>query len=328
VCVPDISSCLPVLGKEQLDHYHEAGFLVIEDIVESDTVLKPLVAEYDELLSSLCRGWVADGLLDPAANTGTFEDKVLAAYRAGVDYFQPLDISLPPGDVTPDTPFHTGESIFNLITSSRLLDAVQQLIGPEITSNPIQHVRIKPPAHELTSDEIRAHITHTDWHQDRAVTLDEADNTEMVTVWVAITDATVENGCLQVIPGSHRKSMLRHCPSPQLSIPESQFDAADAVPLPVKAGGAILFHPQTIHSSLINHTQSIRWSFDLRYNVTGQASGRPMFPDFVVRSLVDPVSVTVDARRWQQMWEEARTALSNEPPVVIHRWDEDPVYCA
>lgn len=317
-----------MLTENQIHEFQESGYLVVENILDSESVLRPLHDEYDQLLSEICNTWVAQGRLPQNQNKGSFEDKIRAAYRAGLDYFQPLDISLPPGDIEADTPFHAGPGIFNVITDDCLLDIVEQLIGPEITSNPIQHVRIKPPSNELVEDELRAQITYTDWHQDRAVTLEEADNTEMVTVWLAITDATVENGCLQVIPGSHRKPMLRHCPSPQLSIPQAQFNAEDAIALPVRAGGAVLFHPQTIHSSLINVTDSIRWSFDLRYNVTGHPTGRPMFPEFVVRSRANPASVTVDARRWEQMWQEARTTLAAEKPVVIHRWPEDSIYCA
>ena len=88
-----------------------------------------------------------------------------------------------------------------MITHRGVLDVVQELIGPEITSNPIQHVRLKPPATTLGGDEARAHIMATDWHQDRAVAHAEGDATQMVTVWLAVTDATLENGCLQVIPG-------------------------------------------------------------------------------------------------------------------------------
>ena len=316
------------LSAAQLKQFHDSGYLVIDGIVDVRTVLHPLIEEYDLLLSSICDAWIEQKLLEPVVGQYSFADKIRAAYSAGLDFFQPLDISLPPGEIQSDTPFHAGPAVFDLITNEKLLDIVEQLIGSELTSNPIQHVRIKPPAVELNDDEIRAHITHTDWHQDRAVTLEEADTTEMVTVWVAVTDATVENGCLQVIPGSHREAMQRHCPSPQLSIPLSQLNVDSAVPVPVKAGGAVLFHPQTIHGSLTNLSDSIRWSFDLRYNVTGQSTGRPMFPEFIVRSKQNPASVIVDANRWRCMWEEARDVLSVEPPVVIHRWPEDSVYCA
>lgn len=316
------------VNPELAQQFHQSGYLVVEDIVDCETVLHPLISEYKALLSSLCDIWIQERLLPAKVTNYPFADQIRAAYSAGLDFFQPLDISLPPGEIAVDTPFHAGRAVFNLITDNDLLDVVEQLIGSELTSNPIQHVRIKPPATELSKDEVRAHITHTDWHQDRAVTLEDADTTDMVTVWVAVTDATVENGCLQVIPGSHRESMLQHCPSPQLSIPQSQFDVQRAVPLPVKAGGAVLFHPQTIHSSLTNTTDSIRWSFDLRYNVTGQPTGRPMFPDFVVRSKQNPASVTVNATQWRCLWEDARASLAAEPPLVIHRWSDDSVYCA
>ena len=63
-----------------------------------------------------------------------------------------------------------------------ILDAVEQPVGPEITSNPIQHVRFNPPQHPVPRDEVRARITVTDLHQDMGVTLSEADETTMVTV--------------------------------------------------------------------------------------------------------------------------------------------------
>ena len=316
-----------MLNTKQLSQFNELGYLVVEDIVPAAT-LNSVLQEYDRLLTDLCQRWVGQGRLNKKVLHASFNDRIRAAYKARLDYFQPLDISLPPGDIKSNTPFHAGPAIFALMTDERLLDVVEALIGSEITSNPIQHVRIKPPASELTDDEIRAHIGHTDWHQDRAVTLAEADETNMVTVWVAVSDATVENGCLQVIPKSHRQPMLRHCPAPQLSIPDSEFALDTATPLPVKAGSAVLFHPQTIHSSLDNLSDTVRWSFDLRYNITGEATGRPMFPEFVARSRKNPASVMSDARHWRAMWETARDSLAVEQPVVIHRWPEDPLYCA
>jgi len=269
-----------MLTDKQLADFDRDGYLVIDNLLDIESFVTPVCDEYSAKLNELCEQWVAQGLLDSDCIGQSFERQIKETYAAGLDYFQPLDISLPPGDITTETPFHIGPAIFDLMTAPVLLDAVESLIGSELTSNPIQHVRIKPPAVSLDETEVRAHITQTDWHQDRAVTLDEADTTQMVTVWVAITDATVSNGCLQVIPGSHRGEMLHHCPYTQLGIPKNLFDAAKAKPLPVPAGGAVLFHPLTVHGSLENKTDGIRWSFDLRFNVTGQATGRPMFPDF------------------------------------------------
>ena len=317
-----------MLTKEQLSFFDAHGYLVVDNLLDHETILNPLIAEYEALLSDLRAHWVARGDLDPDAPSDNFQDKILSAYWAGLDYFQPMDISLPPGNIQLSTPFHAGAAVFNMMTSRQLLDVVEGLLGPEITCNPIQHVRIKPPASELASSEIRAHITSTDWHQDRAVTLEEADETRMLTVWLAITDATPENGCLQVIPGSHKGRMQPHCPNPQVGIPRAFLDLHKAKPIPVKRGGGILFHPLTIHGSLTNQTNRVRWSFDLRYNVTGEPTGRPMFPSFVARSRTDPASELRNAEAWRQLWVDCRRRLSAMGETTIHRWSPEAAHCA
>jgi hypothetical protein len=257
-----------------------------------------------------------------------FWGKLLSAYSAGCDYFQPMDISLPGDRIMADTPFHIGPAVFDMMRAKPLLDAVEQLIGPELTSNPIQHVRLKPPATELNGDEIRAHITATDWHQDRAVALEDADQTDMVTVWIAVTDATIENGCLQVQPQTPDQDILPHCARTQTGIAEGFVDEAGAIPLPVKAGGAVLFHPLTPHASLTNSTDGFRWSFDIRFNKTGQPTGRAHFPDYIVRSKADPSSELADWRACKAQWEDARARLAKTPHIDIHRWTSDAPYCA
>ena len=252
-----------MLSAEQLDHFNHQGYLVVEDVLPAD-VLAAVRNEYAALLDGLYDQWYADGLVTVAPDGLDFWQKLLAAYEAKCDYFQPLDISLPGDRVQTDTPMHFGPAVFDMLTAPSLLDMVEQLIGPELTSNPIQHVRIKPPARKLSDDEIRAHITATDWHQDRAVALEEADETEMITVWLAITDATIDNGCLQVLAQTEDQEMLPHCPRKQTGIAEGFVDEARAVPLPVKAGGAVIFHPLTPHASLTNMTDGFRWSFDIR----------------------------------------------------------------
>ncbi len=204
----------------QVEAFERDGFLVIEDVFERP-VLEAVRAEYASLLDDLYNGWLAEGRLPQSPDGLDFFEKLKIAYQAGCDWFQPFDISLPGDRIHADTPMHFGPAVFDFVTDPRLLDIVESLIGPEITSNPIQHVRIKPPAANLNDDEIRAHITSTDWHQDRAVALEEADGTSMVTVWCAITDATAENGCLQVIPRGHGEGMKLHCPRTQLAIADN-----------------------------------------------------------------------------------------------------------
>lgn len=222
---------------------------------------------------------------------------------------------------------HIGPAVFSMATHKNILDMVEQLIGPEITSNPIQHVRIKPPQNAVPKSENRAHIIATDWHQDMGVTMPEADQTEFVTVWLAITDATIENGCLQVASNNYDE-MLPHCTKNQVGIADQFIPRENALPVPVKAGGAVIFHPLTPHSSLTNTTDGFRWSFDLRYNVTGQPTGRSQFPEFVARSKNNPDKELKDWQAWQDMWNDTRKKLSQSEHIPQHRWDSTSPYCA
>jgi len=302
-----------MLTDDQCRFFDDHGYLVIDNVFDPVEIK----TEYAALLDDLYSQWQADELVPPAQG---WEPKLLAAYRAGCDWFQSMDCSLPGGEISADTPMYFGPAIFNLITGKRMLDLVEALIGPEITSNPIQHIRIKPPATNLTNTEIRPHITATDWHQDRAVALEEADETKMITVWCAVTDATPENGCLQVIPRGGSRGMLPHCPRTQTGIADGFINENEAQPLPVQAGGVVVFHPLTPHASLINRTDRFRWSFDIRYNRTGEPTGRSHFPEFVVRSKKQQEAVVTDWMEMRRAWEDARSRLANQPHIPIHRW--------
>ncbi|MEX0311396.1 MAG: phytanoyl-CoA dioxygenase family protein [Tateyamaria sp.] len=312
-----------MLTEAQVAQFRTQGYLVIDDVIPVP-IIDAVRREYSDLLDELYAAWQTAGYVPDA--TG-FWDKLAKSYAAGCDWFQPMDISLPGGEIDADCPMHFGPAIFDLVVQDRLLDLIEDLIGPEITSNPIQHVRIKPPGQQLAQDEVRAHITSTDWHQDRGVGHDDADQTDMVTAWVAITDATVENGCLQVVPGIGG-GLLPHCPQVQTAIAPGRLDTSDAVPLPVRSGGVVLFHPLVPHASLPNRSDRFRWSFDLRYNVTGQPTGRDHFPSFVARSRAAPEIELRDWRQWRNAWFDARDRLAVAPHIPIHRWDADSPVCA
>jgi phytanoyl-CoA hydroxylase len=313
-----------MLTANQITEFNENGVIVIPDVLNAE-LLDRIRQEYAGLLDGLYADWQRQGLVPPADGLDFYE-KLLVSYRAKCDWFQPMDISLPGDTIRDDTPFHFGPAVFDMITHGPLLDVVEALIGPEITSNPIQHVRLKPPAINLRDTENRAHIMATDWHQDRAVAHEDGDQTQMVTVWLAISDATLENGCLQAIKGKPR--MYPHCPKKQTAIADGFLDLDQAVPLPVPAGGAVIFHPLTPHASLNNVSDRFRWSFDIRYNVTGQPTGRAHFPSFVARSRAHPERVLTDWRDWRDLWVDARHRLSVKEHIPIHRWTSDSPACA
>ena len=87
----------------------------------------------------------------------------------------------------------------------------------------------------------------------------------------------------------------------------------------------MLFDKFTHHASLPNRSDALRWSFDLRYNPTGQPTGRPAFPGFVARSLERPDSELDSWKQWRRAWQRARKRILDgayEGPVFEQaRWE-------
>lgn len=97
------------------------------------------------------------------------------------------------------------------------------------------------------------------WHQDEYFI--PTRDRSLTAIWIAIDDATVHNGCLWVLPGSHRPGVLY----PEKDIDDDRFDCtteayhfpyadAEAVPVELKAGSAVVFNGYLLHRSLPNTT--------------------------------------------------------------------------
>lgn len=315
-------------------HFDEFGYVVAEDILDEAT-LRAIEDDYAAALDALVAEQVAAGKLSSTYADLPFGQRLTQVIGEGVNWSQHFDISLPQGGITPDMPIHTTEAMFNVLTHPRLLDAAEAFVGPEVTSNPIQHVRIKPPEDRVPQAQRGGMLVRVGWHQDQGVALPEVDLTEMLTVWLAITDATIENGCLCVAPGSHRGDLSPHCPGAgpvgDLQIP-SRFVGGGGdvkpVPVPVKRGGALFMHRLTQHASLKNVSDGIRWSFDLRYQPSGKPTGRPAFPHFIARSRAHPETELRDWRDWAQLWADVRERLAEKELAPFNRWKDGSEVCA
>ena len=209
-----------------------------------------------------------------------------------------FDCSLPNRDVKPDTHMWLGPSVFHLLTHEGVLDVVESIIGPEITSNPVQHVRIKPPEKALPDGATDVLVRANPWHQDNGVVDPIADETHMLTVWMSLSAATPENGCLRVIPGSHRGALRTHCLNP-VAIPDELLELDRVTPVPTQPGDVIVFNKYTCHGSGPNVSDHFRVSLDLRYNPTGQPTGPPGVPRFRgAKPPRDPSTELTDPQAW------------------------------
>lgn len=113
------------------------------------------------------------------------------------------------------------------------------------------------------------------WHQDFAYW--GKGSPELAGVWIALKDATVDNGCLEVIPGSHRWGVLPVINNdPGNPVLTSEQESL-TVPVPVPAGGAILFHSLLVHRSSPNRSDHDRWAIVYEYSAPEFRNGRHRF---------------------------------------------------
>ena len=147
----------------------------------------------------------------------------------------------------------------DLVQDSRLLDVMESILGPDIlvfTST----FFIKEP----NTDAITA------WHQD--ATYFGLQPYEHVTAWVALSEASIEAGCMEFIPGSHRWGQLAHgrealpgtINAGARSISES-MDTSTAVFAPVGTGQVSLHHTLIAHNSPPNRSNDRRIGFGISY---------------------------------------------------------------
>lgn len=160
---------------------------------------------------------------------------------------------------------------YDLATHPAILDAVENVLGPDIL---VWTVSIFPKYPRDPG--------YVSWHQDG--TYWGLDSTQVTTAWVALTDSTVETGCMRVVPGSHRRPILPHrdtyAPDNRLSRGqeiEAQVNDEDAVDVVLRAGEMSLHHVNIIHGSNPNPSDRSRIGFAPRYTTpkTRQVDGEP-----------------------------------------------------
>lgn len=289
------------LTQEQVRAFRDEGVLVAEGMVTRDD-LAPVIAEYEAWIERRARELRTEGKINSLHEHEPFTRRFARIYEQSTEIARGMDLM----EVR-------GPAVFAFLRNDHLLDAVECLVGPEITCSPIQHIRAKPPA---ASGGAGAGFYNVPWHQDSGVTWEEADDSEIITCWVAMVDATLENGCMEVMPGVFRHGHLKHQAEGGTTIRPDLLPSVPPRLVPVKQGGVVFMHRHTPHRSIPNRTDEVRWSIDLRYQPNGTPTGRPFHPEFIVRSPARPESVLTDHVEWVRRWEEA---LARPQTARAHR---------
>lgn len=139
--------------------------------------------------------------------------------------------------------------------------------------------------------------TFLPWHQDRWTSL---DRDPQLTVWTALDPATKENGCVQVIPGSHRHGLINPThPSGFLSKAQA---AAICTPervvyVELEPGEVVLLHNYLLHASDVNRRSQSRRAFSVCYmdGATLQKGEPNRFPVAFGKGALQPSQVVAEA---------------------------------
>ena len=220
-----------MLNREQIEEYHEKGYAAVPDVLTR--------AEVEELRRV----------------TEEFVEKS----REVTDHDGVFDLE---PDHTPElpklrrikSPVKSHPTYEAALRNERIVDIVAQLIGSGVRTNGdklnMKSAEFGSPVH---------------WHQDWAFY--PHTNDDMLAVGVAIDEMTEENGCLMVIPRSHKGKIYDHHQDGHFvgAVTEPDFDDSSAVRIEVEAGGISLHHVRTLHASLPNRSGNPRRLLLLQY---------------------------------------------------------------
>jgi hypothetical protein len=148
----------------------------------------------------------------------------------------------------------------DLILYPKILDAVEDLIGPDILAWESVFFTKEPHTEDYIS-----------WHQDITYWGLEAEG-DVVTAWVALSPSTVASGCMRVVPGTHLREVVPHSDTfgehNMLSRGQEiavEVDEAHAVDLVLEPGQMSLHHVKIFHGSHQNRADDRRIGFAIRY---------------------------------------------------------------
>ena len=207
-----------MLRQAEINAYHKNGYLVVNNVLND--------AEVQELRK------VTDYFVDQSR-----------AFSEHTDVFD-----LEPGHTAAEprlrrlkSPVQQHEIYDQIMRHAGILDIVEDLLSPGVRTNG-DKLNMKSPQFG----------SPVEWHQDWAFY--PHTNDDLLAVGVCMDDCLVENGCMLVIPGSHKGPILDHNQDGHFcgAVTEEVKNADEAVPMEVYAGGISLHHVRTLHASALN----------------------------------------------------------------------------
>lgn len=259
------------LTAEQVRFFHDEGYLVAPNVFAAEE-LEPLRHAMAVAIDRKARELQAEGKLTPLHEELGFDQRLAAIYRDAKENGEAIMRHL---EGLRGGGFHAPE-MFDVIAHPRLLAAVGALLGTEeIVASSVYRIRPKLP-------NLGRGIVP--WHQDSGYFAAACDQQLILTCWVPLVDATVENGCMQILPRTHTGKVVEHRTGGNagfLVIEDRDLpdDPRKAVTAACPRGGVVFMTNRTPHCSTPNYSDHIRWSIDLRYQSAEVPNNVGLWPE-------------------------------------------------
>ena len=228
------------LTQEQKDTFWETGFLVIEDAVTAE--------ELEELRSEFSR-WVEESREYKSDYGETLDG------RPRFD-LQPGHSAEKPGLRRIQSPEEVSDLFANIMRNAATVDFCAELIGPSIRFH-----------HGKINSKLPGTATQVKWHQD--FPFEPMSNDDMITALLFVDDVTLENGPLEVLPGTHKGPIHSHWHKGVFtgSVDQGIIDAQSdkIVKCTGKAGSVCLMHARLLHGSAPNLSDGSRTLYITTY---------------------------------------------------------------
>ena len=243
--------------QTQVDSFHEQGYLIMPDVFDPAD-LEPLRQELHREINRKARELHAAGQLADLHAGLDFDHQLTAIQRDSKECGEAIIKHL---EGLRGGGFHAPE-MFEVIAHPKLLAKVDALLGTEeIVASSVYRIRPKLP-------NLGRGIVP--WHQDSGYFAEHCDTQLIITCWVPLVDATVANGCMQILPCVHRGKVATHHTGGNagfLVIKDEDLpdDPRRAITAACPRGGVVFMTNRTPHCSTPNTSDHIRWSVDLRY---------------------------------------------------------------
>ena len=290
--------------------FEKNGFVRIRNVLDYKLDLEPILNDMAFIMNRLVHRFVPKK--DKKRVLGlNFKKKYSHLVKLNIpELDQYFNIRLPQ-NVNVDSDFFASQSIFNLIKNNKILEKVSKILGQEMSSNPCQNSRIKQPEKAISKKNLHDGLVgRTPWHQDAGVMNKKGQKgTELVTCWIPFTKTRIENGCMLAVKESHKLGLVNHDTGSKGQVEikgKEKIDDLKTIALEANVGDIIFLSRYLIHCSLPNKSKNFRISMDLRFNKTGQHSGRDPLPSFVVKSKNRKNIKVNNYKQWIAMWEEAK----------------------